>query len=48
MNESWSRPEEIELDENIAALRRMRVIVWMFAAWLCPVCCLFLQIWRLR
>lgn len=40
MNENWSRPEGAELDENEAALRRMRVIVWMFGALIVGVLCL--------
>lgn len=32
MNENWSRPKGAELDENIAALRRARVIAWAFLA----------------
>lgn len=39
MNENWSRPEGAELEENIAALRRMRVIVWMFVALVAGTVC---------
>lgn len=44
VNENWARPEKGQLDENEAALRRMRVIVWMIFALviggLCLLCVL--------
>lgn len=44
VNENWARPEKGQLDENEAALRRMRVIVWMILALviggLCLLCVL--------
>ncbi len=39
-NGNWSRPKGAELEENIAALRQMRAIVWMFVALAVgAVCC---------
>ena len=38
-DENWSRPEGAGLEENIAALRRMRVIVWVFLALLGGTLC---------
>lgn len=39
MSEDWSRPKGAELDENEAALRRMRIIVVGFAALAAGVLC---------
>lgn len=46
MNENWSRPNGAELRENKAALRRMRVIAWMFGA-LAAGCLLTVICWLL-
>lgn len=47
MNETWSRPTDAELAENIEALRRMRVIVWVFLAAVLWCLCLAV-IWVVR
>ena len=41
MNEKWSRPKVAELDENVAALRRMRVIAWLALVFLIGGLCLW-------
>ena len=41
MNRNWSRPKGAELDENIAALRRMRVIAWLFVGGVIGGLCLW-------
>ena len=41
MNERWDKATGTEVEENKAALRLMRVVVWMFLALLFGTLCFF-------